>query len=571
MEDTNCPICGKEMNLIPGKWGNFYGCSDYPKCNGKRQSKDSKPRFSNPLESRAKDYIPDFSWFELTEYHQSIAKVFKSRKQNIVVSASAGSGKSTFSGWLFTNLTTSDLEVGMVCFNRDPVKGMIEKTPYWVYVDTTGGMGNKNIGNARKSGQHKAKFEEDKVYIHINSYMDELLEQYDPRTEAEEMKSIRESRSGIKRVVDLLRSTMMKPNEESVLFLCNRYNVSVPEENKLDKWFVQTCLYIYDIVVKDENLYDYEDQNFWCATSKVPCRKFDILICDEAQDFTTAQRRMVGKSLKPNGILVAIGDPFQSIYGFRSADCQSIQKIIDEFNAVELPLPITYRSSKAVVRFVNKQFPHIKYIAWGNAVEGSVDEATTVEKMMATVKSGDMVLCRNNAPLVKPCFALIRRGIKATIKGRDIGSGLIDLIDKVQKKSKAENLDSLIVLLREHKLKMTEKFAARNQTSKIEELDDKVETIINIAEDIESIERLKEKISSIFTDDVVGVVFSSVHKAKGLEADNVFIIRQDLMPSKMAKNDDDRQQEENIRYVAYTRAKVNLYLVVGDGAEQPGK
>jgi len=57
------------------------------------------------------------------------------------------------------------------------------------------------------------------------------------------------------------------------------------------------------------------------------------------------------------------------------------------------------------------------------------------------------------------------------------------------------------------------------------------------------------------------VTFSSFHRAKGLEADNVFIIKPSSMPSKRASQDWEIRQEQNIMYVAYTRAKDTIFMV----------
>ena len=51
-------------------------------------------------------------------------------------------------------------------------------------------------------------------------------------------------------------------------------------------------------------------------------------------------------------------------------------------------------------------------------------------------------------------------------------------------------------------------------------------------------------------------MLSTVHKAKGLEADNVYILTPERMPHPKATNP---QEERNICYVAITRAKKNLY------------
>jgi superfamily I DNA/RNA helicase len=79
-------------------------------------------------------------------------------------------------------------------------------------------------------------------------------------------------------------------------------------------------------------------------------------------------------------------------------------------------------------------------------------------------------------------------------------------------------------------------------------------TLLFIAEMSKDMYELKRKISEIFTDKIEGIVLSTVHKIKGLEADRVFIIRPDILPMQAIKSWE-RQQEKNLEYVAITRAK----------------
>jgi len=75
------------------------------------------------------------------------------------------------------------------------------------------------------------------------------------------------------------------------------------------------------------------------------------------------------------------------------------------------------------------------------------------------------------------------------------------------------------------------------------------------------LDELYTRIESIFSDDVQGISFSTVHKAKGLEARNVYLLRPDLFPHPMAKKPWEIQQETNIHYVAATRSLENLYFI----------
>lgn len=42
MSKDKCPKCGASMYLREGKYGKFYGCSNYPKCNGTRKISKNK-------------------------------------------------------------------------------------------------------------------------------------------------------------------------------------------------------------------------------------------------------------------------------------------------------------------------------------------------------------------------------------------------------------------------------------------------------------------------------------------------------------------------------------------------
>ena len=90
---------------------------------------------------------------------------------------------------------------------------------------------------------------------------------------------------------------------------------------------------------------------------------------------------------------------------------------------------------------------------------------------------------------------------------------------------------------------------------------DSCEKIMTVAENVKNIQMLKNKIEEIFSDERECIVCSSVHKAKGLEAPTVFIINYAMIPHPMATTEEELEQEENIKYVAITRAMKELYLL----------
>ena len=58
-----------------------------------------------------------------------------------------------------------------------------------------------------------------------------------------------------------------------------------------------------------------------------------------------------------------------------------------------------------------------------------------------------------------------------------------------------------------------------------------------------------------------GIQLSTIHKAKGLEADNVFIICPSLIPSRLARTEEEEAEEKRLQYVMCTRPKESLNFV----------
>ena len=63
------------------------------------------------------------------------------------------------------------------------------------------------------------------------------------------------------------------------------------------------------------------------------------------------------------------------------------------------------------------------------------------------------------------------------------------------------------------------------------------------------------------------VTLSSVHKAKGLEADNVFVLNEGKVCFDPRNSPELQQQEKNLSYISLTRAKNKMYLVKEPSAQ----
>jgi exodeoxyribonuclease V beta subunit len=101
------------------------------------------------------------------------------------------------------------------------------------------------------------------------------------------------------------------------------------------------------------------DQAFILGGSPLATRvhdRWDLIILDEAQDTDAAQWRILERLAGPNGRLVAVGDPKQSIYSFRGAHYATIPPVINPTCWASSTLPTNYRSDTPLVHALNALF-----------------------------------------------------------------------------------------------------------------------------------------------------------------------------------------------------------------------
>lgn len=168
------------------------------------------------------------------------------------------------------------------------------------------------------------------------------------------------------------------------------------------------------------------------------------------------------------------------------------------------------------------------------------------------------VLCRNVAPLVAFAFGLIRKDIGCRVLGREIGAGLIQTV----KKCKTDDLKELEQKLERMRAREIAKARATFSEAAEAAAEDKYDCINLFLNAASSVADLIRRIETLFDDKARGLLtLSTVHKAKGLEWEKVFILDKGLMPSKFAKQPWQQVQEKNLQYVAITRAKLHLVYI----------
>ncbi len=290
----------------------------------------------------------------------------------------------------------------------------------------------------------------------------------------------------------------------------------------------------------------------------------DLVIVDEAQDMTVAQLLIARGTVKKNGgRMIVVGDDRQAIYGFRGADSGSLARLRAELNAHQLGLTVTYRCGRAIVDVAAQMVPDFQ--AGPSNPEGEV-LGMAIERAVEMAQLGDFVLSRSNAPLIATAMKLLRAGKRTIVAGKkDLGDGLCSLVKKLAKSSRSVP-EFLTRLDGWTDREVTRAKAGKNANAveaRIEEILDRADVLRNLADDARSVTEITDRIEALFTDNGLGaagvITCSSVHKSKGLEADRVFILADTLRAGDI--------EEENIRYVAVTRAKQSLVWVGANYAE----
>lgn len=297
---------------------------------------------------------------------------------------------------------------------------------------------------------------------------------------------------------------------------------------------------------------DFADMIFLPVRNHWLNKAYDLVVVDEAQDMTLAQLEIAQGVC--NGRICIVGDDRQAIYGFRGADSASLDRLKDSLNAPELGLTMTYRCGQVIVAAAAKIVPDFECAAGTH--EGDISHLDA-DKLVQSAAAGDFILSRKNAPLVNYAMKLLRSGKRTRIAGRDIGAGLKALVRRLSKGRAANSVPEFLSKIAAWESKEVDRMLRLKKQSRIDEIRDQAEMLVSLTDGVRSVREVEDRIDALFTDDGLGqagiITCSSVHRAKGLEASKVFVLADTLR--------NDTLEEENIHYVAITRAKDFLVYV----------
>ncbi|TVP93779.1 MAG: RecQ family ATP-dependent DNA helicase [Acholeplasmatales bacterium] len=296
-----------------------------------------------------------------------------------------------------------------------------------------------------------------------------------------------------------------------------------------------------------------------------------MLVIDEAQDMTQAEFELVELLKEKNEQLkiIAVGDDDQNIYGFRGSSNAYFKKLQD--NAAFYELIINYRSQKNLVALANQFVQTIHARMKKGVIESHTqDEGTIVlakhqsehlevpltnHVKNTSLKGKTAILTKTNQQAMTITGLLLKAGIKAKLIESTTVFKLYNMAelrffyDSFTQGSKSSIISE--VGWQEAKAKL-EKIFRRSQHL------DLVKTIILRYEEenkTKYLSDLKEFLLESSLDEFIDsetLIVSTLHKSKGKEFDNVYLLYEESKPL----ND----EEKRLLYVGITRAKQNLFI-----------
>jgi len=460
---------------------------------------------------------------------------FASGEGNLVIEAFAGTGKTTTIKAAFEH--APEARILYAVFNKRNQKEAEEKiTDSRVEVKTLHSLGFAFIKRVWRNAKPDDEVETDRVLRACPQFRDN-----------------KEFIAELLKLVGFAKNTCIQPTRADMASIC--------EAQDIDPDFISHGLAVLEAskVADAQGRISFNDM-VWLPVAVGWVKPWYNLVCiDEAQDMNLPQLMMARAA--SSGRVIVVGDSRQAIYGFRGAVQDGMQMMKVTLRASGAKLSTTYRCPKAVVKIAAEIVPDYK--AADSAPEGEVGYVNG--ELAPLVKVGDAILSRLNAPLMPLALQLLRKNIPARIEGRDIGRQLIGMVRTMKASSVPHFMERVEAWL----AKQIERLdRCKNPEKKIEATRDIADTLKALAQDAKSVSDIEARVNSLFQDSdsssKPAVVLSSVHKAKGLEWNRVFLLSDTFRKGKT-------KEEDNIYYVAVTRARQALFFVGGKGAQPETK
>ena len=543
--------------------------------------------------------------FKPSTYQQDILDFFLNNPQsNMLVNALAGSGKSTTACMLSEHSKTSDLYIAFNASVVEEFKKKIKnpKTKVMTMHSLAYSIMLYNVEQESKDSGEKPKgfgSQRSKRTVSLDNFKphkildEEITKRYGRYIEFAKRVFLKDNYVNLYNLCRLTLTDMSSNKDVSrlindhVLFLYyGDEGYSAPDISE-----ITSTLKILDTKSKQQfetqGVIDFTDM-LWITFNKLKYDNWEVpywalytnIYCDEVQDFSNIQLNFLKFIKRTKGRYVFIGDFHQAIYNFAGANAQAFNQIPKMFAPVEtFDLPICYRCAKSHLSRVNREYG-IPILPCDDAPTGFV-KTIDKNKISEYAKAGDMVISRKNKWIAEVVLDLARNGTPIFIEDKE----MVEAIKRQILSSKCTSVGTLEKFLQKvisnynkklfeivsknareggHEEEHLEAVAEAN--SKIDNTSFLLEILKGYLENHASSDSVSK--FSNFIDKLLNTTPSpncvrlcSIHKAKGLEATNVFVLNEAKINYDFRNSKEQNIQEKNLSYIATTRAKEGLYLV----------
>lgn len=506
-------------------------------------------------------------WTELSEQQQAVIKWVLEGSGSLELMARAGCGKTYTLMKVVKAISAANLgDIAIMAYNKkiaDELKEKIAAEGYSWQTAQAGTVHSFAFNAWRKLNSH-VKIDNKK----LNNIVQDLIA---VSAQAESLIIVQDA---VVKMCSLAKQRALGhlapiENTDAWMDIWEHFGIEndVPEDFSANT-VIALAKQVYKISLNQcRDVIDFDDMILAPLVFKVRFWTKDWILVDESQDTNPARRALALAMLKPKtGRMIFVGDPAQAIYGFTGADSDSMSHLKSATSASTLPLNVTRRCPKNVVKEAQRLVPD--FVAHESAIDGVVRTIQKTEISAEKLTKYDAILCRNTSPLVETAYSLISTGTACKVEGREIGTGLI----KLARRWKIKTLDKLVDKLSQHFDRQYKKFAEKDQLHKIQQLEDQIgclNIMINkcLTNKKTSVDDLVFEIEGLFGNTPEGqspqvLTLSTGHKSKGREFKRVYLLdMQKYCPSPYAKLDWQVQQERNLEYVMITRAMSELVYV----------
>ena len=313
-------------------------------------------------------------------------------------------------------------------------------------------------------------------------------------------------------------------------------------------------------LAEQRGIIDFTDMLWLPTRLDLKPERYRHLFVDEAQDLSAAQLALVLKARARGGRILFCGDPRQSIMAFAGADPAAFEHIKQQTQAVELPLSLCYRCPRSHLELARRLVPSIE--TRPDAPEGTVTVIPD-EALEQHVRPGDLIICRKTAPLVAWCIRLISQRITARVRGREMAGELTSIACQLGRLVPWSRFGEAIDVYED--IQVAQLVRDDAEPEQIVALHDRCAALKTCYRSFRarSVDELCAEIDALFSDERPTVWLSTIHRAKGLEAERVFLLEANTLPLSWPRQRPEAAlQEQNLLYIALTRSKDALFLVL---------